>query len=91
MRKGARPFQAGKFPIDYLYASLRTHTLSGVWDMKETDKHIELLRLFDAARGGDFELTEDEQKHLLECEECKSVLAVFARQFGRPRDNGNAA
>ena len=64
----------------------------------EVDEHIQPLRLFDlsaqeAASG--FQLNQDEKKHFHECEECQSVLEVFARQFNKmrpPKDRpGDAA
>jgi hypothetical protein len=55
--------------------------------------HIRTIRLFDLGRDSDFELTEEEKKHLSDCEECKAVVAVFARQFRRqrPHDKESAA
>ena len=46
--------------------------------------HIQPLRLFDLARHSRFEITEEERKHLRECEECERILEVFARQFEKP-------
>ena len=50
--------------------------------------NIRPLRLFDLSRAntshGSFELSEVEQQHLRGCEQCRSVLAVFSRQFAKP-------
>src|SRR5689334_3976327 len=55
--------------------------------------HIRTIRLFDVGRDGDSDLTEEEKKHLRDCEECKAVVAVFTRQFSRqkPHDKESAA
>jgi hypothetical protein len=53
--------------------------------MAGTDEHIKLLHLFDLAR--DSKSTEEELKHIRECEECQRVREVFARQFGKPASN----
>ena len=37
--------------------------------MSGSDEHLKPLRLFDLARGGGFEITEQDRKHLRECEE----------------------
>ena len=60
--------------------------------MSESEAHIKTLRLFDIARD-DLEVSEEERNHLAQCEECTSVIVVFARQFRRqkPQDKGNAA
>jgi hypothetical protein len=42
-----------------------------------TSDHIEPLRLFDLA--WDDEATDDEKKHLRDCEECKDALEFFTR------------
>jgi predicted anti-sigma-YlaC factor YlaD len=55
--------------------------------MQGSDDHIKLLRLFDLSK--DAEATEQEKEHLRKCDECRSILAAFARQFGkqkRPND-----
>jgi hypothetical protein len=52
--------------------------------MQESDEHFKPLRLFDLARHSRFEITEEERKHLGQCEECQSVLEVFTRQFTKP-------
>ena len=52
--------------------------------MSETEpEHIRTIRLFDVGRGSDSDLSEEEKKHLRECDECREVVAVFARQFSR--------
>ena len=65
--------------------------------MAESD-HIRPLRLFDLSqaeeRQSGFQLSEEEQQHLRECEECQDILAVFARQFSKqrpPKDKPGAA
>ena len=55
--------------------------------MAESDEHLKPLRLFDLARHSRFEITEEERKHLRECEECERILEVFARQFNKPSIN----
>jgi hypothetical protein len=47
-------------------------------------EHIRPLRLFDMAQADSrkpIELELWEKEHLQQCEECKEVLEVFARQF----------
>jgi hypothetical protein len=44
--------------------------------------HIEPRRLLDLA-WADATETDDETKHLRECEECKDALEVFARRFNK--------
>jgi hypothetical protein len=48
-------------------------------------EHIRPLRLFDLSQSDrlrkPIELDDWEKEHLQECEECKEVLEVFARQF----------
>jgi hypothetical protein len=49
--------------------------------------HIATLRLFDrASLGIKLRLEDWERQHLGKCEECQTVLEIFARQFdkGRP-------
>src|SRR5215467_4629307 len=53
--------------------------------MARTEEHIKPLRLLDVARDRGFELTENQKKHLRECEECQHVLASLAREFSRQR------
>jgi hypothetical protein len=52
--------------------------------MAKSDEHFKPLRLFDLARHSRFEITDEEKEHLHECEECQSILDVFARQFTEP-------
>jgi hypothetical protein len=49
--------------------------------MTRSDEHLKPLRLFDLARESGAEITEEERKHLHECEQCQSVVRVFTRQF----------
>jgi hypothetical protein len=43
--------------------------------------HVKAFRLFDLAQSGNnFRLLDWEKDHLDRCEECREVLAVFARQ-----------
>jgi hypothetical protein len=49
-----------------------------------TSDHIEPLRLFDLVWANAFE-TDEETKHLRECEECKGALEVFNRHAKRQR------
>jgi hypothetical protein len=61
--------------------------------MAQSDEHLKPLRLFDIARNSGSEITEQEEHHLRDCEECKRIVKVFARQFGKPPDQkpGDAA
>jgi hypothetical protein len=51
--------------------------------------HVNPLRLFKAsqaeAAGQVFRFSDEEQKHLSECEGCQLVLRVFAREFREDR------
>jgi hypothetical protein len=47
------------------------------------DEHIKPLRLFDIARDSGSALNEQEAQHLRTCEECRRIVIVFARQFGK--------
>ena len=55
----------------------------------DVNEHIQPLRLFNFSQAQEtasgFQLSEDEKKHLHECEECQHVLEVFARQFSKKR------
>ncbi len=42
--------------------------------------HPKPLRLFDLSQGN-VKATEDEKQHVAQCEECQTVIAIFARQF----------
>ena len=62
--------------------------------------HIKPLRLFDlsriAAAWSGKPITDEEQQHLCECEECANIVVIFTRQFSKetsPNDNkqGTAA
>ena len=44
-------------------------------------EHLKPLRLFDLAWNGGPKITDEERKHLCQCEECQSMLEAFARQF----------
>jgi len=56
--------------------------------------HLKPLRLFDLSQGK-AKPSAAEMQHVYECEECKTVIAIFARQFtpqNQPKDKpGNAA
>jgi hypothetical protein len=52
--------------------------------MAGSHKHVQPLRLYDLARDGQSQITEEERSHLRECEECQRILAVFAREFTQP-------
>jgi predicted anti-sigma-YlaC factor YlaD len=56
--------------------------------MEEREEHIKPLRLFDLARQRGTEPDEKEDGHLRQCEECRRVFEVFARQFS---ESGRAA
>ncbi len=51
--------------------------------MAGSDKHIKPLRLFDLSLQD--AATEGEKEHLRICDECRTVLAVFTRQFGKQK------
>jgi len=48
------------------------------------DNHIVVARLFDAATAG-LKLQPSEKAHLVICNECKEIIATFARQFSRDK------
>ena len=48
--------------------------------MAGSDEHLKPLRLFNLARDGGLETTDEERSHLQDCEECQHVIAVFSRQ-----------
>jgi hypothetical protein len=50
--------------------------------------HLRPRRLFDISQGKE-RTTEEERKHVRECEECKAVIVIFARQFP-PEDAAEA-
>jgi hypothetical protein len=52
--------------------------------MAERDEHLKPLRLFDLARDYGWQITDEERKHLQQCEQCRSIHEVFARQFAKP-------
>ena len=53
--------------------------------MSEAEQHIKTIRLVDLGRDSGFKLTREEKKHLRDCEECRAVVEVFARQFSRQK------
>jgi hypothetical protein len=61
--------------------------------MKGSNEHLKPLRLFDLARESGAKSTEEERKHLHECEQCQSIVRVFGRQFSKPPNEkpGDAA
>jgi len=58
--------------------------------MEKSEEHLQSLRLFDLAWNGGSKITDEERKHLRECDECKVILELFARQFARRFDPGEA-
>ena len=52
--------------------------------MVRTEQHIKALRLFNQSREAGFKVTDEEETHLLECEDCQQALATFALLFGEP-------
>jgi hypothetical protein len=56
--------------------------------MSGSGEHIKPLRLFDIGRNSGPPVTDEEKKHLRECEECGHILEVFARQFEKPSGPG---
>src|SRR5437899_221680 len=59
--------------------------------MSETSNHLKTLRLSDIAWNGGQRMTDQERQHLNECEDCRSELEIFIRQFAVPRskERGN--
>lgn len=58
-----------------------------------TSDHPKPIRLFDFSQGY-AKPTEEETLHVHECDECQTVIAVFARQFtpqNPPRDKSENA
>ena len=62
--------------------------------------HIKPLRLFDLSRlatgRSGKPISDEEQEHLCECEECANIVVIFTRQFSKgtpPNENkqGTAA
>ena len=57
-------------------------------------EHLKPLRLFDLSQGK-VKPSAEERQHVYECEECRTVITIFARQFtprNPPKDeSGNAA
>ena len=53
--------------------------------MAQNDEHIEPLRLFDLA-WTDALPTDEETKHLRDCEQCEDSLEFFTRRFGKPTE-----
>lgn len=49
--------------------------------MTETDDHLRPLRLFDIARNGGPGMSDQEREHLNECEDCRSEIEIFIREF----------
>ena len=47
--------------------------------------HPKPIRLFDFSQGKG-KPTEDEKRHVHECDECQTVIAIFARQFTPLKD-----
>jgi hypothetical protein len=59
--------------------------------MAGSDEHLKPLRLFDLAWNGGPKIIDEERKHLRECEQCRSILEMFARKFATPAKPGDAA
>ncbi len=51
--------------------------------MTGSDEHLKPLCLFDLARDKGPHITEEEAKHLRECDGCKRILDVFASSIKR--------
>ena len=51
--------------------------------------HLRPIRLFDISQGQG-KPTDEERLHLRECEECQTVILIFARQF-TPKDKPEQA
>jgi hypothetical protein len=63
-------------------ASSHTHTQVS-FHMAGSGEHIKALRLLKVSRDGGIGITEEEAKHLGECEECQQALVVFARIYSK--------
>jgi hypothetical protein len=57
--------------------------------MPANDEHIEPMRLVDASRDTNFQLTEEERMHLGECPECLQVFGVLVRALSKQTSRGN--
>ena len=53
------------------------------------DEHPKPIRLFDLSQGT-VKPTEAERVHVQDCDECQTVIAIFARQF-TPKDKPDHA
>ena len=53
--------------------------------MVGSEEHIRALRLLDLPSDGSFQTNEEEETHLLVCEDCHQAVAVFALLFGEQR------
>ena len=53
------------------------------------NEHPKPIRLFDFSQGTE-KPTEEEGEHVRNCDECQTVIAIFARQF-TPKDKPDHA
>jgi hypothetical protein len=53
--------------------------------MAGSSDHIKTFRLFGLSQNSDYELAEEEKRHLRGCQECQRVLAVLSRQFRKQK------
>jgi hypothetical protein len=57
----------------HVVATVRSSFMAGI-------DHPKPIRLFDISQAT-VKPTEDEKRHVHDCEECQTVIAIFARQF----------
>jgi hypothetical protein len=53
--------------------------------MMGSEPHIKAHRLFNLSQEGSLDATEEEETHLLECEDCELAVTTFALLFGKQR------
>ena len=58
--------------------------------MQGREQHIRALRLLNLSRGDPFQVSEAEDAHLDDCEECRQAITTFAVLFGKEH-TGNGA
>jgi len=52
--------------------------------MAGRDEHIKPLRLLEIARNSGARLSDKEDEHLRECEQCQGILELLTRQLPEP-------
>ena len=72
-----RPSPSVSRPLMTAERSQLKKFIQGGLFMAGSQEHVKPLNLFDLSRDSGSVLTEEEKKHLRECEQCQHVLAVF--------------